>query len=301
VAQEFETLVARERRAVEEIRIDAVWNHLDPVVRDAQDTHGLGRVVGRNADDAPAAPGRRFESRGPVLSVAVSAQIRPPQQLAFRFRQSAVGRHLTRLDDGRKPVETRAQRDSHRVETPDAIEHLQIRAVQMGDERALGPKPSGGLMHRRQVMEMNDVDVAEACALEHALPRPHLSLRLLRAQSRKDRIRRSLPILEGAMEWNRPHELILTAPEALKSGRVVRDLDAESLEEGGSMRLLPERAERPGGKHNLPTGLHERAREIPGNLRRTAARVEHQAHSQASASPTQNSEPPASAQPCRDR
>jgi hypothetical protein len=87
----------------------------------------------------------------------------------------------------------------------------------------------------------------------------------------------------------------------LKSGRVVRYLDAESLEEGGSVRLLSERAERPGGKHNLPTGLHERAREIPGNLRRTAARVEHQAHSQASASPTQNSEPPASAQPCRDR
>jgi hypothetical protein len=45
-------------------------------------------------------------------------------------------------------------------------------------------------------MEVNDVDVAEACALEHASPRRHLSLRLLRAQSGKDRIRRSLPILE---------------------------------------------------------------------------------------------------------
>ena len=115
----------------------------------------------------------------------------------------------------------------------------------MGDERALGPKPSGGLVHRRQVMEVNDVDVAEACALEHALPRRHLSLRLLRAQSGEDRIRRSLPILEGAVEGNRPHELILTAPEALKSGRVVRDLDVEPLEEGGSVRLLPRRAERP--------------------------------------------------------
>ena len=52
----------------------------------------------------------------------------------------------------------------------------------MGDERALGPKPSGGLVHRRQVMEVNQVDVAEACALEHTLPRRHLSLSLLRAQ-----------------------------------------------------------------------------------------------------------------------
>ena len=95
MAQEFETLVARERRAVEDIRIDAVWNHFDQVVGDAQETHGLGRVVGRNADDAPAVLGRRFEAGGPSLSVAVSAQIRPPQQLAFRFRQSAVGRHLT--------------------------------------------------------------------------------------------------------------------------------------------------------------------------------------------------------------
>jgi hypothetical protein len=97
----------------------------------------------------------------------------------------------------------------------------------MGDERALGPKPSGSLVHRRQVMEVNDVDVAEACAIEHALPRRHLSLRLLWAQSGKDRIRRSLPILEGAVEGNRPHELILTTPKALKSGRVVRYLDVE--------------------------------------------------------------------------
>ena len=95
VAQEFETLVARERRALEAIRIDAVWDHVDQVARDAQETHGLGRLVGRNADDAPAAAGRRFEANGPVLSIAISAQIRPPQQLALRFRQSVVGRHLT--------------------------------------------------------------------------------------------------------------------------------------------------------------------------------------------------------------
>ena len=62
VAQELETLVARERRTVEEIRIDAVRNHLDQVVRDAQETHGLGRLVRRDADDAPAAAGRRFEA-----------------------------------------------------------------------------------------------------------------------------------------------------------------------------------------------------------------------------------------------
>ena len=115
----------------------------------------------------------------------------------------------------------------------------------MGDERAFGPKPSGGLVHRRQVMEVNDVDVAEACTLEHALPRRHLSLDLLRAQSGEERIRRSLAILEGAVEGNRPHELILTAHEALKSGRVVRDLDVEPLEESGGVRLLPGRAERP--------------------------------------------------------
>ena len=95
VAQEFEALVARERRAVEEIRIDAVWDHVDQVVRDAQETHGLGCGMGRAADDAPAVPGRRFEARGPVLSVAVSVEVRPPQQLAFRFRQVALGRHLT--------------------------------------------------------------------------------------------------------------------------------------------------------------------------------------------------------------
>ena len=154
-----------------------------------------------------------------------------------------------------------------------------------------GQSRSGGLVHRRQVMKVNHVDVAEACALEHALPRRHLSLRLLRAQSGKDRIRGSLPILEGAVERNRPGQLILTTPEALKSGRVVRRLDLQPLEEGGSVRLLSGRAERPRGKHNLPAGLHERAREIPGNLRRATARIEHQAHTQPPALPTQNRPP----------
>ena len=35
----------------------------------------------------------------------------------------------------------------------------------------LGPKPESGLVHGRQVMKVNHVRVAEACALEHALPR----------------------------------------------------------------------------------------------------------------------------------
>ena len=117
--------------------------------------------------------------------------------------------------------------------------------MQVGDERVVRAQPSGSLVHRRQVMEVNDVDVTEACALEHALPGRYLSLRLLRAQSGKNRIRRAVAILEGALEGNRPGQLILTPPEALKSGRVVRCLDVESIEEGGSVRLLPGGAERP--------------------------------------------------------
>ena len=124
MAQECETLVPRKRRAVEAIRIDAVWDHLDQALGDAQETHGLGRAVGRNADDAPAVPGRRFEASGPLLSVAVSAQLRPPRQLAFPFRQLAVGCQLTELDGGRKPIETRVQSDSHPVEALDAMKHL---------------------------------------------------------------------------------------------------------------------------------------------------------------------------------
>ena len=42
-------------------------------------------------------------------------------------------------------------------------------------------EPSGSLVHRRQVMKVNDVDLTEACALKHSLPRRHLSLRLLLA------------------------------------------------------------------------------------------------------------------------
>jgi hypothetical protein len=202
-----------------------------------------------------------------------------------------VARRLTRPDGGREPLEARVQRDSHSIEAFDAIEHPQFGAVQMGDEAALGTKPESGLVHGRQVMKVNHVHVAEACALEHALPRRHLNLRLLRAQSGKNRIRGFPPILERAVEWNRPGQLILTTLEALESGRVVRRLDLQPLEEGGCVRPLSGRAERPRDKHNLPAGLQERAREIPGNLRRATARIEHQAHTQPPAVPTQNRPP----------
>ena len=77
-------------------------------------------------------------------------------------------------------LETRPDTAADRL-APDVIEHLQVGAVQMGDERTLGPNPSDGLVHRRQVMKVNDVDLTEACALKDSLPRRHLSLRLLRA------------------------------------------------------------------------------------------------------------------------
>ena len=139
------------------------------------------------------------------------------------------------------------------------------------------------------MMQVDHVEAAEARPLEHALPRRHLSLRLLRAESGEHRIGRPLPGLVGAVERHRPGELILTALEARERGRVVRRLDVQPLEERAGMRLLPRRPERPRGEHDLPPGLHERAREIAGNLRRTAARIEHEAHPQLPASYAQRS------------
>ena len=81
-----------------------------------------------------------------------------------------------------------------------------------------------------------DVDLAEAGTLKHSLPRRHMSLAPPSAAKTDPR---TLPILEGAVEWNRPHELILTTPEALERGRVVRGLDVESLEEGAAFVCSP--------------------------------------------------------------
>ena len=95
--------------------------------------------------------------------------------------------------------------------------------MKMGDERALGPKPSGALVHRRQVMQVDDVDVAEACALEHALHADACAFACSGPREQR-RVRGALPILEGGRR-DRPGQLILTALEALESRRVVRDLD----------------------------------------------------------------------------
>ena len=141
------------------------------------------------------------------------------------------------------------------------------------------------------MIELNHVDVAEACTGQYPLPGRHLNVRLLRAERSKHRVRSSLPVLEGAVERQRPGQLILATPEALESRRVVRRLHLQTLKEARCVRRRPRQAKRPHREHNIPAGLHKRAREIPGDLRRAAARVEHQTHTQTPASPSHTPTP----------
>jgi hypothetical protein len=103
--------------------------------------------------DASSREAQPFRSEG-------SAQVRPPQQLAVRFKQAAFGATSPRLDSGRKRVEAPVQRfttastPSTRSSTFSSIPCRRVTSVRSG------PKPSGGLVHRRQVMEVNDVTSA---------------------------------------------------------------------------------------------------------------------------------------------
>jgi hypothetical protein len=85
--------------------------------------------------------------------------------------------------------------------TGDLLEHQQLGAVEMPDDRHAGRNPGRGFVDGREVMQVQDVGLAGARTLELARPGGNLELILVVVERRKDTVRSAGTVLEGRMQW----------------------------------------------------------------------------------------------------
>ena len=140
----------------------------------------LVTVVGRDADQTVTAAGGRAQARRPVVAEAPERPAGVRQKLPLLRSEPVACRQATGLLARGHPREIAAERGSERREAGNPVEHLQLGAVQVRDERAIGPATGNGVVERRQVVEVEEVGAVEAGADEHVLPGVRLVLGELR-------------------------------------------------------------------------------------------------------------------------
>ena len=118
-----------------------------------------------------------------------SAQWSPKRQSIQRVRarsarfsgiEPVACRQATGLLARGHPCEIGAERGGERGEAANPVEHLQLSAVQVRDDGAIGPATGDGIVERRQVVQVEEVGAVEASADKHVLPGVRLVLGELR-------------------------------------------------------------------------------------------------------------------------
>ena len=162
----------------------------------------------------------------------------------------------------------------------DRVEHLQLGAVQVRHHRHAGKGQRGGVMHRRQVMQ-----VQQSCAAPSprtgriGLPTPPPSAHPApeTPTGRRDRAPHR-PRLKRRMHRKRRIHRIL-APHPPRHRIVVPRHD--DVHTGKHRRGVPQRpdlTQRSTHQRDRPPQGLKRARQIPSHPRRAATRIEEQAH-----------------------
>ena len=211
-----------------------------PVDRARREALGI-EAVGR--DHAPA----RIDAQDAfgALELAVGEQ-----QHALAAEGPAAHPALPRLGMGparRRPV-------------GDALEHEQLGAVQVADDRDVGRHARGRLVDRGQVVEVQDVGVGGARLLQRARPGGDMGLVGVVVEGGEDAVGGVGAVLVG-----RVHGRVA----AVEAHRV----DVAALVEALGVAAT---AERPRDHGHVAAVRGQLAGERPGHVRRAAAREEHQ-------------------------
>ena len=161
----------------------------------------------------------------------------------------------------------------------DRVEHLELGAVQVRHDRDVRHDRRGRLVDRREVVQVEDPR-APQLGRSGDQPRPGRdhALALLRRHSRERPVGGALALLVGGVHRERRIHRILAAPPARH--RVVVG-GGHRVDAGEERRRVAERAlgaQRSARERHVPPLSDERAREVPGDQRRSAAGIEQQAH-----------------------
>ena len=158
----FDQVLPPQRAAVDlarlERRVEAVGDDGEAVVVEVEELRGAAGSLRRVRDEPVAPPSPAADALSPLLGVA-----------------PALGRSLG-----------------------DPLEHQELGAVDVADHRDVGELAGGRLVHRRQVVEVEDVGVGGSRLVELARPSLDLELEALVVEAGEDGVLGSRPVLEGA-------------------------------------------------------------------------------------------------------
>ena len=144
----------------------------------------------------------------------------------------------------------------------DLLEHQQLGAVQVRDDRDAGRDARGGLVQRREVVEVQDVALGRAGGRERVRPRGDVRLEARVVDRREDLVVGAGPVLEG-----RVHRRV--------AGVEVDRPDVEAVVEAA--RVAVAGAARARHERDVPAVGGQLAGQRAGDVRRAATREEHQA------------------------
>ena len=161
-----------------------------------------------------------------------------------------------------------------RVPQLDRLEHQQLGAVQVADDRDVGRDPRGRLVQGREVVEVQDVGLGRARVRERARPRVDLALVGGLVEAGEDRVRRALAVLVGRVEGRIEGQRV----GRRERGRKVDGVDVEPAVEDARVAGPAGQRQRAGEDRRPPAGAGQRCGEVLGHMRRTPAREEQEPH-----------------------
>ena len=203
--------------------------------------------------------------------------VRVHRQHALRAVDLALGEHDQPLGLQRpraQPLRPREPvRPAQRVGL-DRLQHQQLGAVQVADDRHVGRRALGGLVQRREVMQVQHVGVRGARGLQRPRPRRHLMLGVVGVQQPETAVGRAGTVLVGRVHRRvRGHRVA-----GFDRARHVDGADIDVVVEAAGVAVSGHAA---GEDRGVPAHARERMREIPRDVRGPATRVKEQSHQDA--------------------
>ena len=230
------------RSWTEREHVHPVGNVRNPLGIDSQQLHGRVPVSGRHDHQMVGGVSLVAQPIAPRLAMDPLLPTRGSQQLSLR--NADVG---SRIRDGPCPLGHASQRRPHRPGQSDPLiqrlEELELGAVKMGDDGALGPVPPHRVVLRRQVMKMKDIGTVCSSGPQRSLPHRRQMLDKLARHRRQQHVRSTLTILERRMHRHRRTDRTSARPEHAHRVGVVEVLNRHASEERRRMGLVPRLAQ----------------------------------------------------------
>ena len=148
----------------------------------------------------------------------------------------------------------------------------------MRDDRDVGPTPGDGIELWGEMVKVRHVGLRHPGGRERAFPHRREVVGELRRNRREHDVRRVGAVLERRGHRHRRRNRAPTREEHAERVGVVNRMHVGAREERPPVGLGTGDSERSRHDGHVPTGARQRVRQIPRDVRRAAAREEHQPH-----------------------